>query len=203
MRIGIYGGTFNPIHRGHTALAKSLVRQGLVDEVWLMVSPQNPLKDNDAASYADRFAMAQIATKYIKGVIASDFENHLPIPSYTITTLNSLKKTYPQHTFSLVIGADNWQRFSQWYKADEILAQFPILIFQRPGTPLPTPNSQRPPTNDQRLSTTIQTVNTPLYDISSTEIRRRVLANEPLTNLVNKKVERYIYSHSLYNHKKE
>ena len=107
MKIAIYGGSYNPIHKGHTELAQSLVRQGLVDQVWLMVSPLNPLKESNRseyASYDDRVRMAQLATADIDGVVVSDFERTLPLPSYTITTLNALEQTYPQHQFVLVVG---------------------------------------------------------------------------------------------------
>ena len=110
MRIGIYGGSFNPIHKGHTQLAASIVAQGLVDELWLMVSPLNPLKSgevSDIAEYEHRLRMAELATQRIDGVKVSDFERSLPLPSYTITTLGELQKAYPEHEFALVIGADN------------------------------------------------------------------------------------------------
>ena len=99
MRIAIYGGTFNPIHIGHTSLAQSLVEQQIVDEVWLMVSPQNPHKGPDAAPYEDRLSMALLATKGMEGIHVSDFERSLPIPSYTYTTLTLLSKQHPQHQF--------------------------------------------------------------------------------------------------------
>ena len=109
MRIGIYGGSFNPIHKGHTELAASIVQQGLVDELWLLVSPLNPLKQgetSDIAEYEHRLSMARLATEDIEGVKVSDFEKNLPLPSYTITTLGELHKAYPEHEFVLVIGAE-------------------------------------------------------------------------------------------------
>ena len=190
-KIGIFGGTFNPIHRGHTALAKSIVRSGLVDEVWLMVSPQNPLKGNDAVDYDHRLAMAKIATKHVKGVVPSDFERHLPIPSYTVTTLNELRQAYPQHEFSLIIGGDNWQRFDRWYKSDEIRRDFDIIIYPRPGiaTEVPEPSGTL---HHQHL------LHFTLHDISSTEIRRRLTTGEPLDGMINKEVLAYIRRHNLY-----
>ena len=137
MRIGIYGGSFNPIHRGHTELAASIVAQGLVDELWLMVSPLNPLKSgevSDIAEYGHRLRMAELATEDVVGVRVSDFERSLPLPSYTITTLDELGKAFPEHEFTLVIGADNWERFPRWYHADEIIANYRILIYRRPGS---------------------------------------------------------------------
>lgn len=190
-RIGIFGGTFNPIHRGHTALAKSIVRHGLVDEVWLMVSPQNPLKGNDAASYDDRFRMAELATYNIKGVVPSNFERQLPLPSYTITTLRHLQTTYPQHQFSLIIGGDNWERFARWYKSDEIRRDFDILIYPRPGTSPVVPESSGTPHRQLLLHCT-------LHDISSTEIRTRLAQGESVKGLLNYRVAQYIHRKGLY-----
>ena len=184
MKIGIYGGSYNPIHRGHTELAKALLRQGLVDELWLLVSPLNPLKQKeteDIAPYAHRLRMAEIATADINGVRVSDFESHLPLPSYMVHTLAELEKAYPDHQFVLVIGADNWQRFSQWYKSDEIRARYPILVYRRPGYEVEIP-----------------TVNAPLYDISSTQLRNDIRNGRDTSLWLDKRVRAYIEEHGLY-----
>jgi nicotinate-nucleotide adenylyltransferase len=191
MRIGIYGGSFNPIHRGHTELAASIVRQGLVDELWLLVSPLNPLKRDaasDMAEYEHRLNMARLATEGIEGVKVSDFERHLPIPSYTITTLGELRKAYPTHEFVLVIGADNWERFPRWYHAREIIRSYPILIYRRPGCAI----------DETTLPPSVQVVDTPLYDISSTEIRESVKKGRMPLKWVDRKVATYIRVHHLY-----
>ncbi len=195
MRIGIYGGSFNPVHRGHTALAKSLVRQELVDEVWLLVSPLNPLKASDTheerqPTYDQRLRMVQIATSEVRGVVASDFERTLPLPSYTITTLRELTKKHPEHEFSLIIGADNWQRFSRWYKHEEILHDYSLIVFHRPGYEVPTTELPR--------EANVRFANTPLYDISSTEIRSRIKNGHDTKGILNKKVLLYIKNHLLY-----
>ena len=138
MNIAIYGGSFNPIHSGHVNLALSLVKQGLVGRVWLLVSPQNPLKancnddgvgDEVQPTYSDRLKMAQMACRGIKEVVVSDFERHLPIPSYTINTMTELSKKYPKHQFSLIIGADNWVNFRKWYNYEEILKNYKIFVY--------------------------------------------------------------------------
>jgi nicotinate-nucleotide adenylyltransferase len=191
MRIGIYGGSFNPIHRGHTELAASIVRQGLVDELWLLVSPLNPLKRDaasDIAEYEHRLNMALLATEGIEGVKVSDFERHLPIPSYTITTLGELRKAYPAHEFVLVIGADNWERFPRWYHAQEIIDTYSILIYRRPGCEM----------DETLLPPSVQVVDTPLYDISSTEIRESVKKGRMPLKWVDRKVATYIRVHHLY-----
>ena len=190
MRIGLYGGSFNPIHKGHTSLAQSLVDQGLVDEVWLLVSPLNPLKQTsgDIAAYEHRLRMAELACKGHKGLRVSDFESHLPIPSYTITTLDAIAATYPQHTFSLVIGADNWDSFHRWYKADEIIANYTILVYNRSGYPL----------DEANLPPSVKVVNTPLYDISSTQIREAIKKGERPTDWLSPTVLRYISESRIY-----
>lgn len=191
MRIGIYGGSFNPIHKGHTELAASIVQQGLVDELWLLVSPLNPLKQgetSDIAEYEHRLSMARLATEDIEGVKVSDFEKNLPLPSYTITTLGELHKAYPEHEFLLVIGADNWERFPRWYHAQEIIDTYSILIYRRPGCEM----------DETLLPPSVQVVDTPLYDISSTEIRESVKKGRMLLKWVDRKVATYISVHHLY-----
>ena len=191
MRIGIYGGSFNPIHKGHTELAASIVQQGLVDELWLLVSPLNPLKQgetSDIAEYEHRLSMARLATEDIEGVKVSDFEKNHPIPSYTITTLGELHKAYPEHEFVLVIGAANWERFPRWYHAQEIIDTYSILIYRRPGCEM----------DETLLPLSVQVVDTPLYDISSTEIRESVKKGRMPLKWVDRKVATYIRVHHLY-----
>ena len=191
MRIGIYGGRFNPIHKGHTQLAASIVAQGLVDELWLLVSPLNPLKSGEVsniAEYEHRLKMAELATEGIEGVNVSDFERHLPLPSYTINTLGELQKAYPEHEFVLVIGADNWERFPRWYHADKIIEKYHILIYRRPGCEI----------EETELPASVQVVDTPLYDVSSTQIRESVKKGRMMRRWLDEKVVRYIKRHHLY-----
>lgn len=191
MKIGIYGGSFNPIHEGHTCLAASIVQQGLVDELWLLVSPLNPLKQgatSDIAEYEHRLNMARLAVQGIRGVRVSDFERTLPLPSYTVTTLGELRKAYPQHDFVLVIGADNWLRFPHWYHAHDILATYPILIYRRPGCDI----------DESHLPPSVTLANTPLYDISSTQIRAAVEQGSVPLKWLNRRVANYITEHQLY-----
>ena len=191
MRIGIYGGSFNPIHKGHTNLAQAMVAQGVVDELWLLVSPLNPLKQGvsmDIADYEHRLNMAFLAVEGLDGVKASDFERHLPIPSYTINTLHELSNAYPQHQFSLVIGADNWERFPHWYHADEIIDTYNIYIYRRPNTII----------DETSLPATVQMVDTPLYDISSTQIREAIKKGKDVIDWIDEKVYNYIKTNGLY-----
>ncbi len=166
-RTGIYGGSFNPIHEGHVRLAKALADSGLVDEMWLLVSPQNPFKvDANLLDDEKRLHLARLAVKEVKGVEVCDREFTLPRPSYMYNTLQALSQEHPDRDFVLVIGADNWGRFPQWYRSRDILSAYPVIIYPRPGFAL----------HDVPESVTV--ADTPLLDISSTEIRRRI-ATEP------------------------
>ena len=191
MRIGIYGGSFNPIHKGHTNLAQSLAAQKLVDEVWLLVSPLNPLKQAstaDIAAYHHRLTMAQLATEGMEGIRVSDFESRLPIPSYMVNTLGALREAYPDHEFSLVIGADNWQDFPRWYEHEQILSEYNVLVYRRPGCEI----------DEEALPPSVRMVTTPLFDISSTQLRHAVQQGTLTDEWVDSKVAEYIMENHLY-----
>ena len=121
-RIGIYGGSFNPVHFGHVGLAKWVIEHTDLDELWLLVSPNNPLKPAGVlAPEEERLAGVRDAVQDIPHVKASDFEFSLPRPSYTANTLRELQRAYPQHEFTLVIGEDNLAIFDQWKEYEYIL----------------------------------------------------------------------------------
>ena len=134
MDIGIFSGSFNPIHVGHLALANYLCEFGGLDELWFLVTPRNPFKvGQDLLPDALRLELVQLAVEGYPKFRASDFEFHLSQPSYTIHTFDRLKEVYPQHTFHLIIGSDNWHSFSRWYQSERLLAENPILIYPRSG----------------------------------------------------------------------
>ena len=174
-RIGILGGSYNPIHVGHIQLAEHLLRVLSFDEVWLLVSPHNPLKPaNDLLPDAIRYQWVAKSIEGLSGLVASDFELALPQPSYTYNTLTQLTATFPQNEFTLLIGADNWQVFHKWFRAEDIINNFRIAIYPRPGsdaiaTPLP-PN--------------VQVIDAPLINISSTMIRQKIRNHEDISHLV-------------------
>ena len=180
--IAIFGGSFNPIHCGHIALAQAVLRQCQLDEVWLMVSPQNPLKRNDSDLLDDslRFEMAQKALEGVEGVKACDYEFHLPKPSYTWNTLQHLSADYPDREFVLLIGGDNWAHFQRWRHWKDILWHHRVIAYPR----------------DQYLGT----IDVPLLDVSSTEIRERVRQGHSVDGLVPEiiipLVEKYYHSRS-------
>ena len=166
MRIGIFGGSFNPIHTGHTRLGQWLIRKNYVDELWFMVSPLNPLKQNSTELLPDglRLQLAQLAVEGKTGLRVSDFEMHLPRPSYMVHTLAQLRQAYPQHEFLLIIGADNWLRFNQWRNSEEIMLHHRLLVYPRPGYALDTAS----------MPQGVSLVATPLFNISSTQIRQAI-----------------------------
>lgn len=194
-KIGIFGGSFNPVHLGHTALAAYICEQGLVDEVWMMVSPQNPLKQNlELLDEQHRLAMMQLAVAPYPMLKACDFEFHLPRPSYTYHTLQALREAYPDHTFSLIIGEDNWQHFRRWYRGEDILRDTPIIVYPRSGSEEVSAPHQISIVNYQ-LSILKEP---PLLPYSSTEVRNAIAAGEPTTEMLHPDVEAYIKRHGFY-----
>ena len=163
MDIGIFSGSFNPVHIGHLALANYLCEYEGLDEVWFMVTPHNPLKE-EASLMSDEFRLklVQLAIGGYPKFRASDFEFHLPRPSYTAHTLDKLKQTYPQDTFHLIIGSDNWKLFSRWYQSERILAENFILIYPRPGYEV----------DGNTLPQNVKLASSPTFEISSTFIRQ-------------------------------
>lgn len=175
MKVGIYGGSFNPIHNGHIALAEAFLRQAELDEVWFMVSPQNPLKAN--ARLLDdkiRFKMVQKVLKHKRNLIACDYEFHLPKPSYTWDTLQRLSNDFPQHQFTLLIGSDNWTAFDRWYHHEEILQNYKIVIYPRLGDEI----------GKNELPDSVSLLNAEFINISSTEIRERIANGKSIDHLV-------------------
>lgn len=175
IRTGLYGGSFNPIHLGHLAIARQALSQGLVDEVWLMVSPQNPLKAQSTLLDDQlRLQMAQKATEDIDRVQASDYEFGLPRPSYTYNTLQSLGRDYPEREFVLLIGGDNWAHFSRWYRATDIIASHQIIVYPRRDASI----------DASQLPHNVSLLATPLIDISSTMVRQTIADGGDISRMV-------------------
>lgn len=175
MRIGIFGGSFNPIHNGHISIAKDLLKADFVEEIWFVVSPQNPFKQQyDLWPDELRLDLVRKALEDDDRLQACDVEFHLPKPSYMWTTLQELSKQYPQHEFVLLIGADNWKNFSRWYHAEDILKNHELGIYPRPGYEI----------DEATLPENVHFFSTGLYDISSTEIRKRIGTKSPVDDLV-------------------
>ena len=179
MLVAIYGGSFNPLHYGHTGIAAWVAEHTEVDEVWLMVTPNNPLKNE--AILADeqqrlQDARQQIARlqaeQYNKGIArvrVSDFEFSLPRPSYTANTLRELQKAYPQHRFALLIGQDNWEVRNKWREWEYIQTTFPIYVYPRGKEGM---NEIKRELIGVKADIHLLE-NAPLFDISSTQLRNQ------------------------------
>ena len=161
MKIGLFFGSFNPIHIGHTALASYIVEQGLVDELWFVVSPHNPLKEKDGLLDAGlRLKMVQTAVAGYAKFRVCDVEFSLSQPSYTVDTLRYLRNQYPERQFSLIMGADSLANINKWKNYEEILLEYPLLVYPRPNIII---------TDFPQTVTVLN--DAPLLDISATFVR--------------------------------
>jgi nicotinate-nucleotide adenylyltransferase len=164
IRTGYFGGSFNPIHEGHIRLAEYILHKKLVDEVWFVVSPQNPLKPTaDPTDAHIRLEQTKKALGPFPKLTASDFEFNLPIPSYTTRNLQVASHTYPDRDFILIIGGDNLIVFNQWKDYTYLLEHYDTIVYPRPGF------SPVIPTDWKRMTL----LDAPLMDISSTNIREK------------------------------
>lgn len=174
-RVCLFGGSFNPVHNGHLAVARAALQTELVDKVWFMVSPQNPFKQNQTLlDDAKRLEMVRVAVEDEPRMKASDYEFRLPRPSYTWHTLQALRRDYPDTEFSLLIGGDNWAKFSDWFHAQDILASHRIMVYPRSGADFDC--SQLPPG--------VTLLDVPMCDISSTLIREKLHRGESVEGLM-------------------
>ena len=192
-KVGIFSGSFNPIHNGHIAIARYMVEKEKFDEIWFIVSPQNPLKpqigllDDEIRAHMTKLAIENEPTfRYC------DIEMHLPRPSYTITTLLTLKKQYTHTELCLLIGSDNWKIFDRWKSHDEIIENYPIYIYPRPGFPVET----------TILPPTVHLTHAPMMEISSTEIRDLIATGQSTEKYLPLPVHDYIVKHNLYQNPK-
>lgn len=187
---GIFGGSFNPVHSGHMMLASYIAQFGPVDDVELVLSPDNPLKSGmEMAPESDRLAMLRLACAGSNVVNPNDIELTMPRPSYTIDTLSRLAAERPSHDFRLIIGSDNWCIFDKWKSAREIVERFGVIVYPRRGYPVVTDGSPR-----------VTVVDAPMIDISSTFIRGKIADGADMNFFVPSGVYDYIKSRNLYSH---
>lgn len=187
IRTALFGGTFNPLHNGHLAIVKSVLEQGLADEVWMLITPCNPWKkDQELPDDRLRYDMVAASVKDMENVFASDYEFNLPKPSYTANTLRHISADYPDREFILTIGADNWVKFHNWREADFILKNYPIIVYPRKDYPIDS------------VSENVFILDCPLMDISSTQIRQMVKDGTPINEFVPASVARTIEDLHLY-----
>lgn len=191
MKIGIFGGSFNPIHSGHAIIAHHIISSGAVDQLWLMVSPVNPLKVGLEQQVADtdRLRMVEMVTRPLENVETSAFEFTMPKPSYTIDTLNALQAKFPDDEFYLVTGADNWVIFDRWRNSEEILAKYHLLVYPRLGYDVVIP---------EELRDRVTLVDAPIIELSSTAVRERLAQGLSVRYYVPDEVLSYIERKGLY-----
>ena len=187
--VALFFGSFNPIHVGHLVIANTMVQQAGVDEVWLVVSPQNPLKERSTL-LADhhRLQMVQRAVDDNYRLRVCDIEMHLPIPSYTVVTLAALGEKYPDREFNLIMGGDNLQTFERWRNYEHILENYRIYVYPRPGY-------DRQPLLGHR---NVTMVDVPMMDISSSYIRQRIAEGGDVRYLLTEPVYKYLSEMHFY-----
>lgn len=195
MKIGLYFGTFNPIHVGHLIIANYMAQHQDIDQVWLVVTPLNPLKNKESL-LADhiRLDMAREAVLDHALLSVSDLEFHLPKPNYTISTLTHFCEKYPQHTFSLLMGEDNLRNFHKWYNWEQILEKHHLYVYPRALTPGEVIHSQSKITH----ANLIQVPDVPVLGVSASKIRAMLAAQQDCSFLLTEKVLNYIEQRGLY-----
>ena len=194
-KIGLYFGSFNPIHIGHIAIAGYMTEFAGLDQVWFVVSPHNPLKKKETLlTDHHRLYMAQIAIGDNDKLRASDIEFKLPVPSYTIDTLTYLKEKFPKNEFCLVMGEDNLYTLHKWKNADELIRKYPIYVYPRPESLKPSSTML-----DKILSMTdIHHVDAPMMDISGTFIRNGIKEGKDMSYFLSPAVWKYIREMHFY-----
>ncbi len=189
MKIGLFFGSFNPIHLGHLVIANYMANHAGLDKVWLMVSPHNPLKDKkQLIQVYDRLEMAKLATENCENIEVKDDELKLPKPSYTVDTLMYLQEKYPTITFVLIMGEDNLLSLPKWKNYEFILNNYAIYVYPRLGTPA-SALSQHP---------SVSITQTPVMEISSSFIRKAIQEGKNVQFFIPDKVLEFIDSKRLY-----
>ena len=188
MKIGLYFGSFNPIHTGHCIIASHVAQNTTLEQVWLVVSPQNPFKPS--SSLLNEYHRLHLANTAVEGdplIKVSDIEFHLPRPSYTIDTLTYLGEKYPQHSFSIIMGSDSFLNIKKWKNAEQLLQYYDIFVYKRPGYEI----------NDAEKAR-LTVLSAPLLEISSTRIREQIKSRKSIRFLVPENVLMEIESNGYY-----
>lgn len=191
MKIGLYFGTFNPIHVGHLIIANHMAEHADLDQVWMVVTPHNPLKKKSTL-LADhhRLEMVFLATQDFPKIKPSDIEFKLSQPNYTVNTLVHLEEKYPEHTFSLIMGEDNLKSFHKWKNYEAILAHHEIYVYPRLDATAENPLFKN--------HSKIHLIDAPVVEISSTSIRENIKKGKNVLPLLPPKVWEYIDHNNFY-----
>lgn len=188
MHIGLYFGSFNPVHNGHLIIANHIVENYNINQVWMIVSPQNPHKTNNTLLNENhRYRMIQLAVEDCRKIRVSNIEFSLPKPSYTINTLLYLKEKYPKHEFTIILGSDGFNNIESWKNADYLKQNHRFMVYKRPGFEI----IQKPGYN-------FTIIEGPLLMISSTYIRNQIAENKSIQFLVPEIVREEIEANNYY-----
>jgi len=188
MRIGLFFGSFNPVHVGHLIIANHILNEATVDKVWLVVSPVNPFKTAaDLLNEKARLSLVEMALGTDERIRGSSIEFQLPKPSFTINTLSFLKVNHPGDDFSLIMGTDNFRLFDKWKRYEEISANYKILVYRRSGYEV-----------ENKFNADLEILNAPVLDISSTEIRTLIKEGKSIRYLVPEVVRKEIEEKGYY-----
>jgi nicotinate-nucleotide adenylyltransferase len=190
MRVGLYFGSFNPIHHGHLLIATYVLQHSNIQQVWFVVSPQNPLKPTASLlNEYHRLHLVKLAIEGARDLRASDLEFHLPKPSFTVNTLTYLKEKYPVNEFSIIMGSDSFQNLPKWKNGEWLLSNFSIYVYKRPGhLTLPTYKDAKE----------VHDLDAPLLPISSTDIRKNIRESKTIRYLVPDTVREEIERNGYY-----
>jgi len=189
LKTGLFFGSYNPIHTGHLIIANYMANHTGLDEVWLVVSPHNPLKDKSGlTNMYDRLEMAKLATENAENIRVSDIEFALPQPSYTIDTLTYLHEKYPEKEFVLIMGADNLVSLRKWKNYEVLLKNYQIYVYPRPGADV----------SEWKNHPSISFTNTPLMELSSTFIRKAIKEKKNVQFFLPDKVVEFIDGKGMY-----
>ncbi|HCD52762.1 MAG TPA: nicotinate (nicotinamide) nucleotide adenylyltransferase [Balneolaceae bacterium] len=190
-RIGLFGGTFDPVHNGHISIAQSFLSSSYIDELWILLTPFPPHKDQEKpTSYSDRLHLLSLAFNDMDGVIISTIENELKKPSYTYRTIQTLKQKHPGKAFYFCMGEDSLSAFSSWKNYKLILNEVELLVAERPG-------ADHSMVDKAILDRAHFVTHQPL-DISSSQVRKFVLKEKPISDLVPQSVSTYILNQNMY-----
>ena len=174
MKVALYFGSFNPIHNGHLIVANYLLNETDIEKLWLVVSPQNPHKqENSLLNEYQRLHLAKLATEHDERIRVSDIEFNLPRPSYTIDTLTYLSEKYPQHEFSVLMGADSFQNLPKWKNANQLIANYPLFVYPRQGF-----------STNNTIGAQLNCIDAPLLNLSATYIRHCVANGKSIRYMV-------------------
>lgn len=195
MNIGCLFGTFDPPHKGHTAIASWMLEHVPFDAVWLVVTPRNPFKqDRPVSGDHHRVAMTRLAVAGTHGLSVCEEELRLAPPNYTVDTLAHFRDRWPEHRFSLIIGSDNLAAFDRWRDPEVILRHHPVVVYPRPGMPV------RSGANHWMDHPAVRVIDAPLLDLSSTRIRKALGEGLDTARWLAPEVRAYALREGLYAH---